>query len=591
MKLNELKFMIILAFLSCYFSHEVSSQAIFEEARIKPIDIVILQKSLQSLAIKNVETGIYPQADGTDIVIDAASNLVLNIPVVQHSSYRKYSGYYYEPYDVTYPPGYYGDQIVSAETANLNGDDYPDAVVMTVTTSQINEFSDESDAINPERVPRVHFLINKGNGQFENGDYLIKGNIDRVYSYKHVMVGDLNNDGLDDILTPSDGGGDALTRDDGILILMSQPDGSYVDATSSIEFPRTFTDRGEFTEEVMRLTTSVIIPVDVNNDGWKDIFTTGSTSPEAGYGFPNVLINNQGKSFTPWNKYQGSNLGLFTLNEFIQFRGGQKADFDLDGSEDVVLMCYRQCFNSDTDYADFKSGIVFLNEGADFSRQKALPLPPGLFGDNSKYDNLDVGDVNGDGYPDIIFTMGKRDPYYANRAIQILINDNGRGFIDETESRITDIRNEYNGHAEGSTYLIDYDNDGDLDIFDFQDNVRDGKAIHDSIGDDDQISYPYWNSGVAIFLNDGIGNFEYLDEDILHLRELSSALPENELWRLDILRTPYKVLPLDFGGEYGIGFILGMFAWHNSSNPAIPDVQTSSIATARKIDQRDKFSR
>lgn len=588
--LDRIIISLIFFFVNLGVSGSVSAQDPLDEPDLKSATLSLTENTIDSSENSSLKTGIYSQSNGTDILIDKGASLVVNIPIIQHSSYRKFSGYYYEPYDITYPPGFYGDQIASSQIANLNGDQYPDAVIMTMGTYQINEYSEEKDALNPERVPRVHFLINKGNGQFENGDHLIKSNIDRVYSYKQVMVGDLNNDGLDDILTPTEGGGISLVRDEGILVLMSQPDGSYIDATSLIDFPRTYTNRGDFSEEVMQLRTSIIIPVDVNDDGWNDIFTVGITTPEAGYGFPNVLFNNQGKSFTPWDRHQGGDLGLFSLGDLGYLRGGQRADFDKDGLDDVVLMCYIQCFNSTSEYAQFKSGIVFLNDNGDFNKNRRIPLPLGLFGENSKYDSLDVGDINNDGYPDIIFAMGKADPYYAGRSIQILINDQGRGFIDETSSRIDNIRTDFNGHAEGNVHLIDYDRDGDLDIFDFQDNVREGYATHSSEGLDDQRVYPYWESGVAIFLNDGNGIFEYLEDDFLLLKELYTELPEDEVWRLDAFRSPYKVLPIDFGNEYGIGFVLGAFLWQTPSYMHSDSVQTSSIATARKLNRFDNFS-
>lgn len=579
---------LFLAILFACFS--ANTKGLTNEPEENSSNFDVTADALNSSINSDIKTGIYNQKNGTDILIDKAANLVVNIPIIQHSSYREFSGYYYEPFDTTYPGGFYGDNVASSQIANLNGDEYPDAVVMTMGTYQINEYSEEKDALNPERIPRVHFLINKGNGQFENGNYLIKGNIDRVYSYKKVMVGDLNNDGLDDILTPTEGGGISLVRDEGILILMSQPDGSYVDATSLIDFPRTYTNRGDFSEEVMQLRTSMIIPVDVNNDGWNDIFTVGFTTPEAGWGFPNVLFNNKGKSFTPWDKHQGGDLGLFSLGDIGYFRGGLRADFDKDGLDDVVLMCYIRCFNSTSEYSEFQSGIVFLNDNGDFNKSRMISLPLGLFGENSKYDSLDVGDINNDGYPDIIFVMGKADPYYVGRSIQILINDKGRGFIDETSSRIDNIRTDFNGHAEGNIQLVDYDRDGDLDIFDFQDNVREGYATHPSTGSDEQRIFPYWESGAAIFLNDGNGNFEYLDDDFLPLKELLTELPESELWRLDAFRTPYKVLPIDFGSEYGVGFILGAYLWQNSSYNHFDSVQTNSIATARRINKLDNFS-
>ena len=64
-----------------------------------------------------------------------------------------------------------------------------------------------------------------------NNDYY------RIHSYKDVFLADLNNDGLDDILTGSGGGGPLLyeTIDDGILILMSDAEtGKYSDQTLSL---------------------------------------------------------------------------------------------------------------------------------------------------------------------------------------------------------------------------------------------------------------------------------------------------------------------------------------------------------------------
>ena len=84
---------------------------------------------------------------------------------------------------------------------------------------------------------------------------------------------------------------------------------------------------------------------------------------------------------------------------------------------------------------------------------------------------------------------------------QILINQNGESLIDETSERIVNLRNDYNGHPEGHTYLLDYDSDGDLDIFDFQANVRNGISQWNTNAptQEDQ-TYPYWKNGGVLFI-------------------------------------------------------------------------------------------
>ncbi len=536
----------------------------------------------------NFPSGKYQAENGSDIYVDDKSGSLFNIPIIQHSSLRQHSGWNYAGHDVNSGPGFFGDQVKSCAIADLNGDEYLDAVAMTVTTYQVNDSSAEADALNPERRPRVHLLINNKDGSFLDGSFLIKGNIDRVYSYKDINVSDINNDGIDDILTPSEGGGYGLIRDDGIMIMMSQPDGTFQDATSLIDFPRTTVDRGEFSENVIQVTTSILLAIDINNDGWKDIFTLGSTHDEVGNAFPNILINEKGKKFVPWDKYSRGNPGLLGLNDFLAFRGGKVADVDLDGDEDLIVMCYNQCFPENSDLYPNRNtnGIVFINDNGDLNTENMILLPPGLFGEINKNDSLDVGDLNGDGYPDIVFVSGQTDPYYVNRSIQIMINDHGKQFIDETSQRINDLRDEFNGHAEGNLYLIDYDQDGDLDIFDFQVNVRDGFASLTTPGGDN--SYPYWPSGVALFLNDGSGIFEPTNQDIIKIRSLDEAIESNQNWRLDSIKNPNNVCPIDFGGSYGYGFLLATNGYPSSAFPEPEGGQTSAIGSVRRLIKDDK---
>ena len=75
--------------------------------------------------------------------------------------------------------------------------------------------------------------------------------------------------------------------------------------------------------------------------------------------------------------------------------------------------------------------------------------------------------------------------------MQILINDGGTALVDETAARMPeDQRDDATGHAEGMIRLVDVDNDGDLDIYDFQANVRQGE-YYDNVCDC-LVDLPIW---------------------------------------------------------------------------------------------------
>ena len=202
-----------------------------------------------------------------------------------------------------------------------------------------------------------------------------------------------------------------------------------------------------------------------------------------------------------------------------------------------------------------------------------------------------VGDVNGDLLPDIVIATGKIEPYYANRYIQILIND-GEQLVDETDSRIENIRTDFNGEAEGNLYLIDYDQDGDLDIFDYQNNVRDGISVGLISGEDQDNKFPYWPNGGALFLNDGSGNFSYLED-----QTNTGKLPESfEAWRIAMFNQPDNVCPVFFGEDFGWGWGLtgspGDAIYDHPDKPegeVYIDFVPEEVATLRKVNTQDNF--
>tara|TARA_B100000927_G_C16452738_1_gene464544 strand:+ start:127 stop:1782 length:1656 start_codon:yes stop_codon:yes gene_type:complete len=547
-------------------------------------------------------TGKYTKENGSKVYIENELNTIFNTPVEKSFSLRKHGGYTYpgsaDGEVITFPPGWYGDQILACRNANLNGDEFPDLVAQSTSNWQAQPTSPDEDKLNPERRPRVHLMLNDGNGFMTRASELISGNeYFRIHTYKDIFLADLNNDGLDDIMTGSGGGGPLLyeTVDDGVLILMSDSQtGSYSDQTDLINFPRVNRDRGDFSEEVLALAgVDLFVAADIDQDGWKDIVTMAVAGGVRG-AFPLVLLNQDGQGFEPWDRFKNDDDPI-KPNEWTSSRGGRVVDFDNDGDDDVVVLCYTDCWNQQSElYApERNNGFILINNNGNIFKNEIIHLPQGTLGNVNKNDSLAVGDVNGDGYPDLVISQGKIDPYYIDRDLQILINQNGQSLSDETDQRIVNLRDDYNGHAEGNTYLIDYDKDGDLDIFDFQANVRNGiSQWNTNAPNETDQAYPYWKNGGALFLNDGTGNFINFEVDETSTGELPDIL---EAWQFSTFNEPYFLCPVDFGGDYGYGFGFSGSAGEESSNIDYPDgimfedFDANGFALGRKLNDTDDF--
>ena len=72
-------------------------------------------------------------------------------------------------------------------------------------------------------------------------------------------------------------------------------------------------------------------------------------------------------------------------------------------------------------------------------------------------------DIDNDGFQDIIIGVTRREPYYLGSAIQILKNEAGKTFSDQTNNFISDqtIYDSFDG--QGFIDFVDFDGDNDLD--------------------------------------------------------------------------------------------------------------------------------
>ena len=337
------------------------------------------------------QTGKYTYEDGSYVYIEAEQGNLFNTPLDWNFSFRKSGRYFYPGSGTWVEEGFFGNRIISCTNANLNGDDHPDLITQSNIMWQPQPTAPEADLQNPESRPRVQFFLNSGDGFFKSSDELFKDNENhyRISSYKRIYKADLNNDGLDDVITPSAAVGWSVTNkiaDNGLLILMSSPDGTYEDKTQLIDYPTIVRDRGDFTEDVLAFTTQAIGILDMNGDGWKDIALLQMPSEEQfkNYGsVPMVFLNNQAESFEPWEDFDMGEEPFNNTNwlpEWKDPRDSQVADFDGDGDQDWFILCRMECFHETSPLfsANRNNGFILKNNEGHFIREDIVFSPQGL---------------------------------------------------------------------------------------------------------------------------------------------------------------------------------------------------------------------
>lgn len=247
-----------------------------------------------------------------------------------------------------------------------------------------------------------------------------------------VALGDVNNDGLADIYLTGNLGPNRLFLNKGNFQFTDITRAAGVDG-----------GQGSWTNGACM--------VDINNDGWLDIYVCRSGNLPEEYRTNQLFINNKNNTFTnKASEYGLDDSGYSTHATFF--------DYDLDGDLDMYLLNHNIVFSSSTPFEilknkkDLNAGDkLFKNENGkytDVSEQagiKQLAIAYGL--------GVGVGDLNDDGYPDIYVCndFTERDYMYINNA-------NGT-FTDKLESSV--------GHTSNFSMgvdIADFNNDGLVDI-------------------------------------------------------------------------------------------------------------------------------
>ncbi|MFM2363804.1 MAG: hypothetical protein RLZZ316_2706 [Bacteroidota bacterium] len=268
-----------------------------------------------------------------------------------------------------------------------------------------------------------------------------------IFSYRNfyngggTAIGDINNDGLADVFFTANMSSNKL--------YVNKGNWQFEDVSEKAGIT-----------ETNKWSTGVVM-VDINNDGWLDIYVCNAGFQKDMPQENALFINNHDLTFTDKAKEYGlADAGYTTHAAFF--------DYDMDGDLDCYILNNsfipvntlnysnkRELRAEDWPVADFLKGggdHLMRNDGGKFTDvSKAAGIYGSLIGFGL---GVTVGDVNNDGYPDIYVSNDffERDYLYINKK-------NGT-FTEELEQRMQHI-----SHSSMGADMADINNDGHPDIF------------------------------------------------------------------------------------------------------------------------------
>jgi len=349
---------------------------------------------------------------------------------------------------------------------------------------------------------------------YNNGEGFSKITIfDEFYSSNpKVAWGDYDNDGYLDLAFAADG---VLT----IYKAVNEEGWSFTE-NAYFELP---------------LSSPEAVWVDYDLDGDLDLFVTG----EVGGGPRKKMA----ATSTPTQAWFLRNDGLGNFTEvtsnlpLLNDPSVNFGDLNQDGYPDLLLT------GSTSSYYEGRFSGVFFGNGTTQFNQVDLAMPQAYRGEGA------IGDFNGDGYPDFIYTGATGE---GGRETGYFQADGEGGFI-QVSTELTPL-------ARASLDAADYDNDGDLDL------VFSGRP-----GSSEGLTY--------LALNDGEGNFTEVDAGLPQLHSSTVAWGDlNGDGNLDLLLGGE-----DYDNESNEFYVLHNNSTGSNNSPGEPISGFSSTVTENSV--------
>ena len=262
------------------------------------------------------------------------------------------------------------------------------------------------------------------------------------YNGGGVAIGDLNNDGLADVML-----------------------------TANMSANKLFLNKGNFKFEDITAKAGLIYDslwstgvtfVDINNDGWLDIYVCSSGHMNTGKRMNKLYINNHNLTFTEASKEYGLDISAYSTQ--VSF-----FDYDDDGDLDCFMINNspipvnqvnyvnqrRDLPEQDWPVANFLKGggdHLFRNDDGHFNE---VTKQAGIHGSLISFGlGVSVADINNDGWPDVYVSNDSYERDY------LYINQKNGTFKDEFENCF-----EHTSMSSMGADVADINNDGYPDIF------------------------------------------------------------------------------------------------------------------------------
>lgn len=263
------------------------------------------------------------------------------------------------------------------------------------------------------------FLLGKGNNSWEEGTSLINGASLKSEYPARIAVADFNNDGQSDVYVPDSG-------------LDTPPFGGAIDSLWISDGKGKLTDLSGTLSQKKSFAHGVTTG-DINKDGYIDI-VVNNIGPAEMVKSDLVLINDKDGTFTEKSSEllpPEFNNSLRT-NEYFSYTWSKLIDINNDGWLDLVLASW------DGDWKNYQlwkhPTIALLNDGTgSYARSVPITLPRSSF-DEIVEVYVEPTDYNDDGFQDLIISVTNHA--YSRSYLQFLTNDGTGHFTDETSYRL-----------------------------------------------------------------------------------------------------------------------------------------------------------